>query len=225
MKYAFAVLPLFATLAVAAPAQAQDAAEASPVSIRAELNFGYDELRALYRFNNFAQSAKFGESGVTSGAEAGVDVNVANLTLGGYAGINFSQVESCNGSVIVANDDFCFDAGRSVRAGLRGGLNMGDGGLIYIKGGLSRAKLQASYTRPSTATIPGVRFNDSETVKGYHIGAGAEIGLGRSAYAKGEYIYESYNSAFNVPTGDRVKPTRQQILFGVGFRFGGFGGL
>mgnify|MGYP002777007438 FL=1 len=223
MKYAFAVLPLFATLAVAAPAQAQDAAEVSPVTVRGELNFGYDELRARYRFNNFAQSSRFGVSSITAGAEAGVDVNVANLSLGGYGGINISQIESCNSSVLVTDDDFCFDASRSVRAGLRGGLRVGDGGMIYVKGGVSRAKIEASYTRPTTVTtLPGLRFSDSDTLRGYHVGAGAELGLGGGAYAKGEYIYESYNSAFNVPTGDRVKPTRQQILFGVGFRFGGF---
>jgi opacity protein-like surface antigen len=222
MKPTFAVLPLFAAFAAAAPAQAQDAAVAGPLTVRAELNFGYDELRARYQFNNFGQSAKFGESGVTAGAEAGVDFNIGNASIGGYAGINSSQVESCNGDVIVTNDDFCFNAGRSLRAGVRGGLRTGDGGMIYVKGGVSRARLQASYTRPTTVTLaPGVRFDDSATARGYHVGAGAELGLGGGAYAKGEYLYESYNSTFAVPTGDRVKPTRQMILFGVGFRFGG----
>jgi outer membrane immunogenic protein len=223
MKQVFAVLPLLAAFVAAAPAHAQDAAPAGPVSLRAELNFGYDEVRARYSFNNLAQTTRFGESGVTAGAEVGADLTLGNALVGGYAGINTSQVESCNGDVIITNDDFCVDAGRGLRAGVRGGISMGDGGVIYIKGGLSRLKLRGNYTRPTTTTLfPGVRFDDSETVKGYHVGAGAELGLGGGAYAKGEYIYESYNSAFDVPTGDRVKPTRQQILFGIGFRFGGF---
>jgi hypothetical protein len=219
MKTIYAALPLLGLAFVATPAAAQETTEVSPVTLRAELNFGYDEVRARYRSQPLSFIRRYGEKGVTSGAEAGVDANFANVTVGGYAGINFSQVDGCASSEFGQADNFCYDAGRSLRAGLRGGVRIGDTGQIYVKGGLSRSKLRATYT-----TAAGVqRFTDSDTAKGYHLGAGAEISLGGGAYAKGEYIYESYKSAFTVPTGDAIKPSRNQILFGVGYRFGGFG--
>jgi opacity protein-like surface antigen len=225
MKTITAALPLLGLAFVATPAAAQEATEVSPVTLRAELNFGYDEVRARYRSQPLGFIRRYGETGVTSGAEAGVDANFANLTVGGYAGINFSQVDGCASSEFGQADNFCYDAGRSLRAGLRGGVRLGDTGQIYVKGGLSRSKLRAAYTTAPTSAAPNgiLRFTDSDTAKGYHLGAGAEIGLGGGAYAKGEYIYESYKSAFTVPTGDTIKPSRNQILFGVGYRFGGFG--
>jgi opacity protein-like surface antigen len=226
MKFVLVALPLIGLGFVATPAAAQEATEVAPVTLRAELNFGYDEVRARYRSEGLGFIRRYGEKGITSGAEVGLEFNVANLAIGGYGGINLSQVEGCASSEFGQADAFCFDAGRSLRAGLRAGVRLSDGGQVYVKGGLSRAKLEATYTTaPTTAAPNGVRrFNDSDTAKGYHFGGGGEVNLGGGAYAKGEYVYETYDRSFTVPVGDRVKPTRQQILLGVGFRFGGIGG-
>lgn len=222
MKMSLSLLPAFALLAFAAPAQAQDAV--SPVTVRAELNFGYDNLRARYTAFNRNEEERFGLDGLTTGAEVGVDANFANLSAGVYAAIDSSQIDDCKDDIFFGDDSFCFDAGRGLKAGARAGLRMGDGGQIYFKAGYSRLKAGAQYTFINNAGTEVTRIDQRDNLKGYHVGAGAEVGLGGGAYAKGEYVYESFDRGYNLPVGDTIKPTRQQILFGVGFRFGGFGG-
>ena len=233
MKAFLSAMPLIATLALATPAAAQEsnASIDRAVNLRGELNFGYDELRTAYILNR-SQERDIGTSGFTFGAEVGADARLgSNLLVGAYAGLLNSQLEQCRGNVFtappVASDEFCFDAGNNLRAGVRAGLLTGDGGMIYIKGGISRAKIDATYrSRPgSTATVttPIVnRIDQSETANGYHGGAGAELDLGRSTYVKAEYNYERYKNLYEgkLPTGDNIDASRHMILFGFGVRLG-----
>jgi opacity protein-like surface antigen len=226
MKTIFAALPLVAALAVATPAFAQDATPSAErnFNIRAELNFGYDEVRTEYVTQNFAQKRDIGMSGFASGAEVGADARLGGaLTVGAYAALTMSQVDDCRGNYFGTGDEFCFDAGTAVRAGGRVGLLAGDNGVIYLKGGLSRAKLRASYRTVPTPTVPStLRFDGSDTAKGWHLGGGAELDMGRSTYIKAEYNWEKYGRLLKgvTPGADRLDPSRHLILFGFGVRIG-----
>lgn len=230
MKTIIAALPLFAALVVATPAAAQDTTPSAErtFNIRGELQFGYEEIRTAYITSGGAQERDIGLDGFTFGAEVGVDARVTDkLLAGAYANVAMSQLEKCRGnnfnSSTQPSDEFCFNGGTGYRAGLRAGLLAGDNGVIYIKGGLSRAKIGASYKSRPVPTGPVVtRFDQSETAKGYHIGAGAELDLGRSTYVKAEYVYDRYQNLYEgrLPAGDNLDPSRHSVLFGFGVRLG-----
>ena len=224
-----ALASVLAIAAIAAPASAQDAPASAErgFNLRGELNFGYDELRTAY-IRSITQERDIGTSGFTFGGEVGADARVGSALIAGtYVGVLNSQLEQCRGNIFNSStqpsDEFCFDGGTSLRAGLRAGLLAGDNGVIYVKGGLSRSKIGASYSSRPVPTGPVVtRFDQKETAKGYHGGAGVELDLGRSTYVKAEYNYERYKNLFEgkLPTGDNVDASRHMILFGFGVRLG-----
>jgi outer membrane immunogenic protein len=210
MNRVWVLLPLVAAC-TAAPAFAQ-------VTGRAEVRVGYDEVRAEVTVFDEAFTERFGESDFIVGAEVGVDARVTdNILVGAYAGIDFSQVDGCDSDLIFEGDSACIDAGRGFTAGLRAGTPVGDSGLIYVKGGYSRAKLKGSYHDGDDEL-----FSDSDTTSGYHIGAGVELNVTSNVYVKGEYVHHRYKNIFedSIPEPDGVDPTRHQLLFGVGVRFG-----
>ena len=225
MKAFLSALPLLASVALATPATAQDSPGSAEraFNVRGELNFGYDELRTAY-IRNTTQERDIGTSGFTFGGEVGADARLGSrLVAGAYVGVLNSQLEECRGNVFVGStaavsDEFCFNAGTTLRAGLRAGLLAGDNGIIYIKGGLSRGKIQGSYRSSPTVT----RFDQKETAKGYHGGAGVELDLGRSTYVKAEYNYERYKNLYErkLLAGDNVDASRHLVLFGFGVRLG-----
>lgn len=219
MRKAIKFLPVI--LAVAAtPAYAQ------AISGRAELRVGYDQPRAEVTIDDF-ESEIFGIGDLAFGAEVGVDATIGSgLLVGVYAGADFSNVDGCENNLffsedeVVDQDEACIDAGRSLYAGLRAGLTVADSGLFYVKGGYSNARLQASYVDPSAG---GVSFEDSDTLSGYHLGAGFEVGLSRNIYVKGEYLHHWYKNAFGGTLDDTesVDFRRHQLMAGIGIRFGG----
>ena len=111
--------------------------------------------------------------------------------------------------------------------GVRAGLPLDEGNLIYVKGGYSNAKIKASYVE-DVEDSDSALFSESDTVGGYHLGAGFElglgqIGLGEGFYVKGEYVHSRYKAAFKSAFADNSEsfnPNRHQILVGVGIRFG-----
>lgn len=225
MKKVWTVLPVVVAFA-ATPGFAQD----TGFSPRVELRVGHDELRADVEIRDSAFTDDASENGIGYGIEAGVDVRVSSTFLvGGYVGLEDSDIEGCSE---VFDDDFdndeaCITAGRNFTAGVRAGLPLSDGGLIYVKGGYSNAKIRASFAEDAN-DIDSQLFDDRDTVAGYHLGAGFEVGLGflgitPNFYAKGEYVYTRYKDAFksDLGQGESFGPTRHQLVAGVGIRFGG----
>lgn len=235
-------LPLLAGFA-ATPAFAQDVG----VSFRAEARAGYDEVRSDLTVQNSVFSDDFGVGGLTYGAEAGVDARFSGVVVGGYVGIDISEVDECVENPFfrrsnTREDTVCLDAGRNLYAGGRvgiaigeGDLPMGKGGLVYAKGGLSRGKFAGSYT--ATTVAPGQRtgelFSGRDTVSGYHFGGGFELDVTPNVYFKGEYVQHKYKDSFGsllnldmtdpnpLRRTDRFDSMRHQLVIGVGFRFGG----
>lgn len=229
------LLPLLTGFA-AAPAYAQDLA----VSARGEVRVGYDEVRADLTVQNSIFSDDFGVSDVMFGAEAGVDARITRgLLIGAYAGIDVSEVDDCKANPFSRRsdsrrDNVCLEAGNNLYAGGRLGFAMNETGLIYVKGGYSRAKFSGSYsvTQAGAGQRVGEIFSGRDTVGGYHFGGGFELDVSPSVYIKGEYVQHRYKDAFtdllNTTTStnplsqtDRFDPKRQQLVFGIGFRFGG----
>ena len=177
-------LPLLAGFA-AVPAYSQSLG----VTGRAEIRGGYDEVRADLTVQNSIFNDDFGVSNFMLGAEAGVDVRFSSIVVGGYVGIDVSKVDDCvenpfSRRQAARRDVACIDAGRNLYAGGRVGLAIGDGtlpigqgGLIYAKGGVSRGKFAGSYTA-TTVTAgqrTGLLFSGRDTVSGYHFGGGFEL--------------------------------------------------
>jgi outer membrane immunogenic protein len=234
-------LPLLAGLA-AAPAFAQDG-----ITFRAEGRVGYDEPRAELTVQNSVFNDDFGVHGVMFGAEAGVDARFSNIVIGGYAGVDISKADDCVENPFSRRsttrvDTVCLDAGRNLYAGGRIGIAIGDGtlpigqgGLVYLKGGVSRGKFAGSYnvTSATAGQRTGLLFSGSDTVGGIHFGGGFEVDVTPNVYVKGEYVQHRYNDAFKdllnldladpnpLRRTDRFEPKRHQLVFGVGFRFGG----
>lgn len=234
-------LPLL-TSVLAVPAYAQ-----SGVSFRAEARAGYDEVRADLTVQNSIFSDDFGVSGLMYGVEAGVDARLSRIVVGGYAGIEMSEADDCvenpfSRRSTTRRDEVCLDAGRNMYAGGRVGLAIGDGdlpigegGLIYFKGGVSRARFSGSYvvTAAQTGQRTGQLFSGRDTVGGYHFGGGFEVDVTRNVYVKGEYVQHRYKDAFTdllnldladpnpLRRTDRFDPKRHQLVFGIGARFGG----
>ena len=227
MKRLLLVAPLLAGVA-AVPANAQ------PLGLtgRAELRAGYDEVRPKISIFDEQFTNHFGVHGVDYGAEVGADFGIANaISLGAYAGVDSSSVDGCVHDIIpefgVAADKGCVDAGMGYTAGLRAGFDPG-GGLIYVKGGYSHAKIDVTYTCINEDACGGNDLDLLHThggVGGWHVGAGAELNIGRHLYVKAEYVHTQYKKMFSdladAADTDRSNLTREQVLLGVGLRFGG----
>jgi outer membrane immunogenic protein len=207
------ILPLLLGT-VAAPAYAQDIGTGARVELRA----GYDEARFLVELGGGIDEERKSEKDIGYGIEAGFDVRaLESLVVGAYAGVEWSNIDNCGEVFEDFGDELCVKAGRNMTLGGRVGLPTGDGGLIYVKGGYSRGRFKASYDDGF-----GLFVEDSDTVGGWHVGAGFELGITQNVYAKAEYIHTRYHTMFEDQLSDdeRIEPTRHQIMGGVGYRFG-----
>lgn len=225
MKFQAAAV-LAATMAFAQPATAQTvptAPEPQPYpemrervardplqGLRVEALVGYDRLEGNY----YEDDTKYydGYDGVGFGGEIGYDVAVSSkVLLGAYAGIGKSTQKQCD--EIFGDDELCQKAGVAYYAGARIGFPMGARSQLYLRGGYSHAKLQLDYDAAGTTTD----FSTDESYSGYHLGGGAEYGIGGRAYVKGDLTITQYST--NEKLYDGVNFERVQATVGIGFRF------
>lgn len=214
-KFAFLLPVLLA--GVASPAMAQELSIVPRVEVRA----GYDEVGASFRLDDSASMEDSHDGGAAFGFEVGVDANIAESILAGvYGGVDISDISKCD--ELFGDDELCVEGKHNFTLGGRGGLRVGDGGVIYVKGGLSRTKLKASYTDDTDTLL----FSGSEKTSGWHVGAGFELAVSGGIYVKGEYVHTRYNNVLKdeLADTDSIDPSRHQIMAGVGFKFGGNAG-
>ncbi len=212
MKIAY-ILPLLAST-VAAPAYAQDFGTGARVELRA----GYDEARFHVELGGGIDEEHKSEKDIVFGVEAGFDLRAfENIVLGVYGGLEWSNIDNCGEVFQDFGDQLCVKVGRNMTLGGRVGMATGDGGLIYVKGGYSRGRFKASYDDGA-----GLFVEESDTVGGWHVGAGFELGITHNIYAKAEYIHTRYHTMFEdqLTEDERLEPTRHQLMGGIGFRFG-----
>ncbi|KQM95327.1 hypothetical protein ASE70_00935 [Sphingomonas sp. Leaf22] len=220
MKFQAAAI-MAATIAFAQPAAGQDAPPPYPEmkervardplqGLRVEALVGYDRLEGNY----YEDDTKYydGYDGIGFGGEIGYDVAVsAKVLLGAYAGIGKSTQKQCD--EIFGNDELCQEAGVAQYAGVRVGFPIGPRSVAYLRGGYSHAKLKLDYDAVGTSAD----FSTDERYSGYHIGAGAEYGIGGRAYLKGDVAVTQYST--NKTLYDGVNFERVQATAGIGFRF------
>ena len=213
MKKLALLLPVLLA-GVVSPALAQEMS----IVPRVEARVGYDEVGASFRLDDSAFMEDSHDGGPAFGFEAGADANIGESILAGiYAGVDFSDIDKCD--ELFGDDELCVEGKHNFALGLRGGLRVGDGGVIYVKGGLSRTKLKASYTDDTDTLL----FSGSEKTKGWHIGAGVELAVSGGLYVKGEYVHTRYRNVLEdqLADTDSIDPSRHQIMAGIGFKFGG----
>ncbi|MEN2747049.1 outer membrane beta-barrel protein [Sphingomonas sp. T9W2] len=223
MKFQAAAV-LAATMAFAQPAAAQVAPTApqpypemrerlprNPLQgLRIEATVGYDRLEGNY----YEDDTKYydGYDGIGFGGEIGYDFAVSRkVLLGAYAGIGKSTQKQCD--EIFGGDELCQKAGTAQYAGVRVGFPMGVRSQLYLRGGYSNAKLKLDYDAPGTS----LDFSANENYNGYHIGAGAEFGVGGGAYLKGDVAATQYMTKETLYDG--VNFMRVQARVGIGVRF------
>lgn len=166
------------------------------------------------------------DNGAAFGVEVGYDFQIGDsFVVGAYGGVDFSDSNIC--SELVEDDLACAELGRTFTAGVRAGVPIGKNSLLYAKGGYSNGKLDLSYDPDITDNDdeePGEIAAFSEKRDGYHLGAGVEVGITSSIYAKLEYVYTDFGSgAYLLDEEDEtsvdVQSDRHQVLAGLGLRF------
>ncbi|HEY0012629.1 MAG TPA: outer membrane beta-barrel protein [Allosphingosinicella sp.] len=213
MKKIAIILAGASTLA-ATPAFAQIS-----VSPRVEVRVGLDHLNARVRLDDsaFIEDTSQGDIGV--GIEAGIDASITErISIGAYAGYEIPNINGCGEEFLFDGDEICVRNNRNITVGGRLGVNVGEGGMIYAKGGYSQTRARLTYTIDGDEEFAG-----RDTTGGYHIGAGFEVPVSGGFYIKGEYVHTRYNNILEdeLADTDSINPYRHQILAGFGIRFGG----
>ncbi|WP_375383019.1 outer membrane protein [uncultured Sphingomonas sp.] len=215
MKIAIAAL----AVVCAGPAAAQQAYQSPVYAIngpRIELRAGWDDpvIDATVTSGGTTSKGSSGVSGVGYGGEVGYDITTGGAMLGIYAGIDGTTAKDC--SPVYGADSFCVRPGRNIAVGARVGYPVGVNSDVYLKGGYSNGQVRASYRDGFAAD----NLDGHDNFSGYHVGVGGELGLGRHAYTKLEYVYTHY-SGYKLNEGSdsgSLDAHRHQVTAGFGFR-------
>ncbi|CAM3073671.1 Outer membrane protein beta-barrel domain-containing protein [Sphingomonas antarctica] len=183
---------LVSTIALAAPAMAQDRAPFT--GARAEAVVGYDRV----------QAGGGHEDGVTYGGQAGYDFQAGHFVAGIEGEATGSSTDACDGPGSVASPNLCVKAGRDLYAGGRIGAVVGGNTLLYAKAGYTNARVRLTSSDGTTTTTLG-----GKNLDGVRVGAGIEHKFGGNFYGKAEYRYSNYEQGVS----------RHGVLAGVGVRF------
>lgn len=182
---------------------------AAPFSgLRAEVTGSRDKASVEADLENGSNPVRRSKDDVTFGAEAGYDLQFGPAVIGAYAGVDFANVENCQ--EVFGQDEFCTNAKRNYNLGARAGFRVGGAALLYGKAGYTNGRFSSAY---EDFTNTRENLAERESLGGYHLGAGAELGFG-PLYGKAEYLHTGYSEGdlgFDV--------ARDQIKLGLGLRF------
>ena len=190
---------------VAAPAYAQFSGP------RVEARLAFESVKATINTGNPLDTGD--EQAIAYGGEVGYDLQLGPAVVGAYAGLEGSNLRSCE--EVFGNDEGCLNQGRNLYVGARVGFPLAPRVMIYAKGGLSNGSVDIDY-HGSAGGAPD--FQASESFSGYHIGAGAEVALISGLYGRFEYVHADYGEfRFDPQTFGEL--TRGQAMVGLGLRF------
>ncbi|WP_165356318.1 outer membrane protein [Sphingosinicella sp. BN140058] len=192
-----------AALLTAAPAAAADFS-----GLRAEVTAGRAKDSVKADLDNGTTPFSRKQDDVSFGLEAGYDLDLGSAVVGPYVGVDFPNVDGCDS--VFGSDEFCYKAKRNYALGARAGFKIGGPILAYGKVGYSSGRFKSVYT---DVTDPDADRAGSDTQRGIHFGAGAEVAFA-SFYAKAEYLRTDYDEG---DLGHDV--ARDQLKVGVGMRF------
>lgn len=177
----------------ATPAAAQTAPAAS--GARVEAIVGYDALRV--DLEDFGLDEKLKDNDLFYGIGAGYDFAVSP---GLSAGIDVEATESRNRyDFDDGEENVEISTGRDLYAGGRLTVPVSNAANVYAKAGYTNLKIDGEAN--------GV--DDSTTLDGYRVGAGAQFRLAGNAYVGGEYRFSDYEEDVS----------RHQVAVTLGTRF------
>ncbi len=185
---------------------------------RAEAQLGWDRpsIDLLLSDTDVYATGEASKDGLSYGGEIGYDVPVASrFLLGVYGGVTGATTSECQ---ILEGDEGCIKAGRNFYAGLRAGVKVSDGVLIYAKGGYSNGRVRLTYRDDLE---PANDFAIADNVYGFHVGGGVEVNLSEKIYSKLEYLHTDYSDYDyrDGTLGFRARIDRDAVLYGFGYRF------
>ncbi len=186
---------LLASTAFAAPAFAQEAPPEGK-------EFQGAKVLAIAGIDH---ATGYGDSrtGFGYGGTIGYDYQSGKAVFGVEGEIDGSTAKECQSNVIVTGDRACGKAGRDLYAGVRAGYVVGGKTLLYVKGGYTNARVNATYTSPTTSSAGNTDLD------GWRLGTGVEFNATKNIVLRTEYRYSNYD-------GDT---SRHQGVVGVGFKF------
>lgn len=203
---------------IAATAMAASTAAQAQSGFRADVHAGLDRISTHQRTDVGTSGAttKQKDDGVIYGGEIGYDYDFSGFTIGAYAGIEGSSTKEC--AEVFTEVQTCAKAGRNINVGVRAGVNVTPGVLLYAKGGYSNGQTKLDYIDYVT---PANSFGLSDEMDGYHLGAGVQVDIMSNIYAKLEYVHTDY-SDYAIKNGSATITggvNRDNVMFGVGFKF------
>lgn len=191
------------TFVVAMPAHAQFTGP------RIEGRLAYESVEATIETGD-PSATEDSESAISYGGELGYDLQLGPAVVGAYAGLEGSNLRTCD--EVFGDDEGCIGQGRNLYVGARAGVAVAPRVLLYAKAGYSNGSLDVSYSDG----VNGVEVSDD--FGGYHVGAGAEVALVSGIYGRLEYVYTDYGE-LEFETERLGELTRGQAMVGVGLRF------
>lgn len=133
-------------------------------------------------------------NGLEYAVRLGYDARMGNLVVGGL--VEGSKSHARDGtsafSTTPAGYSFQRDVDYAISARARLGLTPGGGGLFYVTGGGSYARLNHTFTTTNTANS-FTAVNPDKMVWGWQAGGGAEVLLSKNLSLGLEYLYNRYN--------------------------------
>ena len=217
MKYFIAASAVALTFAAPAVAQETPAEAASGLRVEGRVGLDINKVGVDYDDGVDTFEGSDSQSDLGYGAEVGFDFAAGeNFVVGAYVGLDLSDAEYCG--EVFGDDEACIGQGRNLTVGLRAGVPVGTNSLVYAKGGYSNGRVDITYDDFEDILED---FDAGDEVDGFHLGAGAEFGLGQNLYLKAEYVYTNYNGSRYEDTdlAFGADLTRHQVMAGVGFRF------
>lgn len=135
------------------------------------------------------------ENGLEYSVRMGYDARLGNNLVAGVL-IEGAKSSARDGSsafsTTPAGYSFDRELDYAVSARARLGFTPGGGGLMYVTGGGSYAKIDHTFSTTNTANS-FTPFNDGKMVWGWQAGGGAEVLLSRNLSLGLEYLYNRYN--------------------------------
>lgn len=191
-----------------------DAAVFSGVRIEAQV--GWDGWRNRDRDDFVFGRGSGGRDGIVYGGELGFDAALGRrVTVGGYAGLEGTNVDPCYG---VGTAAVCAEPRLGLTLGGRLGLAVSPNALLYVKGGYSLSRLRLT---AADAAVPANNFRSTGNLNGFHLGAGIEAAMSSRVYGKLEYVYTRFGGYDDEDLGidnSDVNVDRHQVKAGVGIR-------
>lgn len=190
---------------IASPALAQEANTAT--GIKAGVVVGYDSTNLSY------YDLDESKGGFLYGATLGYDYDAGPVVVGVEGEITGATTKQSYDNLVLAGDRWRLSAGRDLYIGARLGAHVTPTLVLYAKGGYTnaRADLRLRYQ--------GDTYSEHDNLDGFRVGAGAEVAVTPSTFARIEYRYSDYGNYRYDDIESEIGLSRHQVALTSGFRF------